>query len=291
MPGTGKTQLAMQLCVDTRLPNNYGGVEGCAVVVDAEGSWSCAAGGDRLWSMAVALVDHVKRIASRKAEGARKKERAGVNVSEQDISWLTPEFILSGIFVFRVHDEASQTCTLYNLPNFLLEQEKKGIPVKLIVVDSLAFHYRVASLSSFTDVNGSSNKSTSLSTTHNLTRMAAFLTEVACEFDLAVVAINHLTTRIERDSRDNKWTGTKMMPALGESWAHSITTRLMVDHYRHFHKTGESHSSSAQGMDEIRTCTLVKSPHKPNGTALFTITDKGVRGPDLPQPQKRPRLI
>ena len=69
-----------------------------------------------------------------------------------------------------------------------------------------------------------------------------------------------------------------MVPALGESWAHSITTRLMVDHYRHFHDTGESGAVNAHGMDEVRTCTLVKSPHKPNGTALFMITDKGIRG-------------
>jgi RecA/RadA recombinase len=30
-------------------------------------------------------------------------------------------------------------------------------------------------------------------------------------------------------------------------------------------------------MKELRTCRLVKSPHKPPGTALFAITDKGIR--------------
>jgi hypothetical protein len=111
--------------------------------------------------------------------------------------------------------------------------------------------------------------------------MAAFLTELASEFDLAVVAMNHLTSRIEKDGNNNK-SGTKMVPALGESWAHSVTSRLIIDHYRQLHATDGS-------MDEVRTCTLVKSPHKPSGTSLFKITDKGIRGlsPQLLQSQSQ----
>ncbi|KAL7535008.1 hypothetical protein ACHAXR_006205 [Thalassiosira sp. AJA248-18] len=289
LPGVGKTQLAMQLCVDSRLPVTSGGVEGCAVVIDAEGSWSSAAGGDRLWSMAVAFVEHLKLSASKKL-ARRAREGAGATVNESAIdslvpSWLTPESVLEGIHIFRVHDEASQTCTLYNLPNFLLEQEEKGRPVKLLVIDSMAFHYRVASSSSYSSNGSSNNKNNSLSNTHNLTRMAGFLTELASEFDLAVVAMNHLTTRIEKDDINNAG-GTKLVPALGESWAHSITSRLMID----FHTTADaSHSTGTHSMDEVRRCTLVKSPHKPPGNALFMITDKGIRGVP-PQANKRARL-
>ena len=283
LPGTGKTQLAMQLCVDTRIPKEQGGVEGCAVVIDAEGSWS---GGDRLFSMAVALADHMSVSAQRK---------------KMAMPTITPESILEGIHIFRVHDEASQTCTLHNLPKFLLEQEEKKTPVKLVVIDSLAFHYRVASSSSSSGSVKNSNSNTnnnSLSTTHNLTRMAAFLTELASEFDLAVVAMNHLTTRIEKDANNNAVGGTKLVPALGESWAHSVTSRLMIDHYRQFHNTTDASSSPSTGahnMDEARVCTLVKSPHKPTGTALFVITDKGIRGPpkrleSQSQPAKRTKL-
>ncbi|KAL7527325.1 hypothetical protein ACHAWF_002134 [Thalassiosira exigua] len=267
LPGVGKTQLAMQLCVDTRLPRKYGGVGGSAVVIDAEGSWSGAAGGDRLWSIAHALSDHVKSTALR---------RAGPNVDEVERNSLlseciSPESVLEGIHIFRVHDEASQTCTLYNLPKFLLELEEKKTPVKLVVIDSMAFHYRVASSSS----SAGGNKNSSLSTTHNLTRMATFLMELATEFDLAVVAMNHLTTRKD----DNNNGGTKLVPALGESWAHSITSRLIVDYYDHFGSSDGQASNMAQRKNEVRMCTLVKSPHKPSGNALFEITDKGIRGP------------
>ena len=282
LPGVGKTQLAMQICVDTRLPSDIGGVGGHAVVIDAEGSWSGAAGGDRLWSMAVALCSHVQNGAKRKLAAAKGKRpndltEDEVNSLYQSDSWLTPEKILEGIHIFRVHDEASQTCTLYNLPKFLLEQEEKNTPVKLVVIDSLAFHYRVASSSSMTGT--STAKNNSLSTTHNLTRMSAFLTEMATEFDLAVVAMNHLTTRIEKDDKNNPGGTTKLVPALGESWAHSITSRLMIDHYR---QSGEPR------LAEARVCTLVKSPHKPTGTAVLMITNKGIRGvePELLKPQE-----
>eukprot|EP00984_Skeletonema_dohrnii_P005921 scaffold2103_cov99-Skeletonema_dohrnii-CCMP3373.AAC.5 len=276
LPGSGKTQLAMQLCVDARLPGKYGGVEGCAVVIDAEGSWS-GAGVDRLWSLAGALVDHVKSSALRKMETIRAKEMAnggrGANTDtttapeELVPTWFTPESILDGIHIFRVHDESEQTCTLYNLPQFLQEQEEKGKPVKILVIDSLAFHYRVAS-----SIN-SSNKGNFLSTTTSLTRMAAFLQELASEFDLAVLALNHLTNKLDKDSTGAG--GMKLVPALGESWAHSVTSRLMVDFY---HRHVPNGASSGGVMGEVRTCSLIKSPHKPNGTACFMITDKGIRG-------------
>jgi hypothetical protein len=40
LPGVGKTQLCMQLCVDARLPTAFGGVQGDAVYLDTEGSFS-----------------------------------------------------------------------------------------------------------------------------------------------------------------------------------------------------------------------------------------------------------
>lgn len=274
LPGSGKTQLAMQLCVDARLPGQYGGVEGCAVVIDAEGSWS-GAGVDRLWTLAGALVDHVRGSALRKMEANKAREMTNGGGANTDTTaaeellptWFTPESILDGIHIFRVHDESEQTCTLYNLPQFLQEQEEKGMPVKILVIDSLAFHYRVAS-----SIN-SSNKGNFLSTTTSLTRMAAFLQELASEFDLAVLALNHLTNKLDKDSTGAG--GMKLVPALGESWAHSVTSRLMVDFY---HRHVPNGSLPGGVMGEVRTCSLVKSPHKPNGTALFMITDKGIRG-------------
>ena len=339
LPGSGKTQLAMQLCVDARLPGKYGGVEGCAVVIDSEGSWGGfhgSAGMERCWDMAVALVEHVRSSALRKMEARRAREedkegggggggggavgsssRLGGRSEEEELAslvpcWFTPQSILEGIHIFRVHDEASQTCTMYNLPQFLLEQEEKGTPVKIVVVDSVAFHYRMTNSSStstapsqsslsFTNKNNNGKhiiskggKSTnSFSNTHNITRIATLLTEIASEFDVAVVAMNHLTTKMDIDNNNPGTSsgGTKLVPALGESWAHAVSSRLMIDHLHRL--CPESSAPMDDTMEDIRVCTLVKSPHKPPGTAQFVITDKGIRGVpprDISRAQKRARL-
>lgn len=270
LPGSGKTQLCMQLAVDVRLPAKQGGVEGCTVVIDSEGSW-CGSGTERLWSMATSLVDHVTGSAKRRAEAKRAREGPSASGVEESLvpDWFSAESIMEGVHIFRVHDIAAQTATLYSLPKFLLEQERKGKPVKLLVLDSLAFHYRASAAASRNTKKYS--KINSINNTYNLTRMATFLSELASEFEIAVVAMNHMTTRVDR--KDPNGPGTKLIPALGESWAHSVTSRLIVDFYR---RSNPGIPLTAD-MKELRTCRLVKSPHKPPGTALFAITDKGIR--------------
>lgn len=67
---------------------------------------------------------------------------------------------------------------------------------------------------------------------------------------------------------------TSIIPALGESWAHSVTTRLilMLD------PRSPGNGTYGRGQGQGRLCKLVKSPHKPAGTAAFTVTSFGVRG-------------
>ena len=288
LPGSGKTQLTMQLAVDARLPAKQGGVEGCTVVIDSEGDW-CGAGTERLWNMASSLVDHVNESAQRRAEAKRARDGSSLSSHEESLvpDWFTAEKIMEGVHIFRVHDEPSQTATLYSLPQFLLEQERKGMPVKLVVVDSMAFHYRASA--SVARSKNRYNKSASVNNTYTLTKMATFLSELASEFELAVVAINHMTTRFDR--KDKSGTTSSLVPALGESWAHTVTSRLIID----FYQRSNPGVNLTHDMKELRTCRLVKSPHKPQGTALFTITNKGIRGPSAQltntQPeQKKPRL-
>ena len=105
-----------------------------------------------------------------------------------------------------------------------------------------------------------------------LTSIAAYLSSISTNFDLSVIAINHLTTKVGK-SNDNNTTekgDVRLVPALGESWAHAITTRMILD----FCKDPETVSDN----QNIRHCNLVKSPHKPAGHALFQVTEKGIRG-------------
>ncbi len=71
------------------------------------------------------------------------------------------------------------------------------------------------------------------------------------------------------DDNSSDW---KLIPALGESWAHATTTRLLLMNDEHRH--GQNH--------QRRICKLCKSPHKPSGRALFSITQFGIRDCVLP---------
>lgn len=136
-PGCGKTQLAMQLSVDARLPTEYGGVAGEAVYIDTEGNFSP----ERCFTMAHALVDHVRKSKKRRQNNANNQyHRPLPSIPD----WFEPETIMKGIHVYRAHDEAAQTAIITALPNFLRERADMGCPVRLLVVDSIAFHYRVS---------------------------------------------------------------------------------------------------------------------------------------------------
>ncbi len=125
------------------------------------------------------------------------------------------------------------------------------------------------------------------SRTKSLTNIAALLSDVANKYNLAVVVINQMTTRSGSSGADSNnfnvnsnnvgggdgnsdW---KLIPALGESWAHATTTRLLLmnDENRH-----------GQDRHQRRICKLCKSPHRPSGMALFSITQFGIRDCVLP---------
>jgi RAD51-like protein 2 len=245
LPGVGKTQLAMQLAVNARLPRLLGGVQGQTLYIDAEGSLVA----ERLHTMAQALLDHT--------QGTLRRRRPHDASLPLDFSKV--EQILEGIHVFRVHDEASQTATIYSLPywieqinNASSQEGESSIPVKLIVVDSIAFHYRTQNPAS---------KEFYLHRTRALTQLAAFLNDLARDYNVAVVCLNQMTTKIDNNV-------SRLVPALGESWAHAVTTRLLLS---------QDDQSSPR-----RVCTLVKSPCMPSGMAYYQVTESGIRDVSTP---------
>lgn len=270
LPGVGKTQLAMQLCIDARLPKEHGGVQGEAVYIDSEGSFSP----ERCFAMAQFLVEHVRANTERRNRAAVASSTSTSNAQATTRHtppplWFTPETILDGIHVYRVHDEAAQMATIQSLPTMIQKRAELGNPVRLVVIDSIAFHYRCAPPGS-----------DYMARTRSLTTTAAFLSDVATKFDVAVVAINQMTTKMGANHNNNNG-GTnstsghgnsmestdrdsRLVPALGEAWAHATTTRLLLSY------GGEQHAST-------RRCTLVKSPHKAAGTALYQVTEAGIR--------------
>lgn len=106
--------------------------------------------------------------------------------------------------------------------------------------------------------------------TRSLSTIASLLSDIATSFDVAVVVINQMTTKFG----SNAGTGqaeSRLVPALGESWAHATTTRLVL-----------SSSSAASQNRAHRTCSLIKSPHRPCGTATYKVLECGIRDIDTP---------
>ncbi len=108
--------------------------------------------------------------------------------------------------------------------------------------------------------------------------MATLLADLAQKHNLAVMVTNHVTTQIVNGQ-------SRIVPALGESWAHAVTNRLFISQQQEQPPppdgdSMDSHDHSALAVGTVRKCFLIKSPHKPNGDAYFQVLECGIR--DVP---------
>ena len=146
--------------------------------------------------------------------------------------------VLSRIHYFRIHDYVQQLAVVQTLPTFL----KAHPQVKLVVVDSIAFHFR----QNFDDMS---------LRTRLLNGMAQHLLRLATTHKLAVVLMNQMTTKYVGGSGK-----MQLAPALGESWGHAATNRVVLC-----------------WEDRVRTATLYKSPTMQEATIEYTVTADGIR--------------
>lgn len=261
-PGIGKTQWAMQLAVNVQIPPSFGGVAGRTIYIDTEGSLTP----ERCHDMARHLVQHVttKHLKTQQV----RPEVQGLP------DWFTAEGLLEGIQVLRVYDVATLDATLSTLEKICRQPpETTERPVRLIVVDSLAFPVRAESTNDF------------IGRTQQLTQWAMKLSQLASQSPLpkAVVVLNQMTTTsgsgpekgVNKEHSLSALAGgsSTLIPALGEAWAHAVTNRLVL-------------AESSEG----RICRLVKSPRLPSGRAPYGVVDGGIRDMDFVRAGKRPRL-
>jgi len=230
VPGIGKTQVGMQLSVDVQIPHAFGGLGGEAVYVDTEGSFS----GVRVASMAKEAVRHLRKIAGR-SNDERVSEAAQAFGIKQ---------IMDKIYVYRLHDVAEVVAFVNRLPRLLGENPR----IRLVVIDSVTFHFRYG----FDDMR---------QRTRMLSQLAATLNEAASSHQVAIVLVNQVTTRFgsDREGRDDGGEG-RIVPALGETWAHASTNRIML-----FWRDG------------VRQAHLFKSTSLRNDTVPFKVTAEGIR--------------
>lgn len=233
VPAVGKTQLGIQLAIDVQIPAAFGGLGASAVYIDTEGSFMV----ERVVEIADACTRHLKKLAINNGTAAQLEAASKVS----------RDGMLANIHFFRVRDYTEQLAVTQMLPSFIANHPE----VKLIVIDSIAFHFR----QDFQDM---------AQRTRVLAEMAQKLMHLAEEKDLAVVLMNQVTTKVLDNNR-----GSKLVPALGDSWAHAATSRIIL-----------------YWQEQTRHAFLYKSPWLPAKTAEYHVTADGIRGR---RPQKRPR--
>ncbi|XP_053173802.1 DNA repair protein RAD51 homolog 3 [Scomber japonicus] len=192
----------------------------------------------RAIDIATAAVRHCSLLA----EDAEQREA---------VTTFTVETILSNIFVLRCRDYVELLAEIHLLPNFLSQHPR----VRLLVIDSVASPFRKL----FDDLS---------QRTRLLNSLAQQLIDTATSRDIAVVMTNHMTTRVQGSQSQH-------VPALGDSWGHGPTIRLLL------------HWAGAR-----RLAAIFKSPGHADATVQYQITHDGFR--DVEQSQqpesKRPRI-
>lgn len=223
VPGIGKTQIGIQLAINVQLPVEFSGLDGEAVYIDTEGSFSK----ERFSDMAQGFLQHLRKVSQARRDPERERVSNAMTVQE----------MMKKMHYFRVRDASEQLAVVEVLPSFLLQHPR----VKIVVMDSIAFHFR----QDFDDFGAR---------TRILNQMSQQLMSLANSYQLAVVLMNQMTTRIAAEGQ------SRLVPALGDSWAHAATNRILL-----------------YWKEESRFALLFKSPIMPASTSEYIVTSAGIR--------------
>lgn len=221
VPGIGKTQLGIQLAVNAQIPADYGGLGGKAVYIDTEGSFMA----ERVLQIAEACAQDMLEY-----NNVLRRDSQACRVDEQPMSFL------DNIFYFRICTYTEQIAVINYLEKFISEHKD----VKVVVIDSITFHFR----QDFEDM---------ALRTRLLSGMALKLMKLAKKFNLAVVLLNQVTTKYTEGS-------FQLALALGDSWAHAATNRIIL------YWNGNE-----------RYAYIDKSPSLPSASAAYAVTGRGIR--------------
>ncbi|KAL9644856.1 hypothetical protein ABK040_005336 [Willaertia magna] len=210
VPGVGKTQLALQLAIDVQMPTAFDGIEGECIYIDTEGSFTA----ERTKEIAEHFISHLNGIANKWGDSDLTKKEKML----QSLENFTVEKILSSIHYYRIMS-LWELIGLILVISELLKQEQYS-KVKLIIIDSIAFHLRKSSLESDNKIKEDVKRS-----------LGVKLKEIAQEFNLAVVTTNQVTTKFSKQT--DEYGHTKQVqyfaPSLNQPWLSQVTFGIFLE--------------------------------------------------------------
>ncbi|ETN63737.1 RAD51C protein [Anopheles darlingi] len=193
-PGSGRTQLCLQLCVTVQIPRALGGIEGRVAYLDTNYGFSTK----RIREMGRACLEHCVKLT-----------RARNMNPEEILAGVTEDSILDNVLYGHVQTTSHIFEAIAELQSKLFQGEK----IQLIIIDSYSFLIR----------NTITNSLERVKVDHEILTL---LHKLAHRFGCAVVITNDVTTDFSSVRKTNE--EPLIVPALGDSHSHKINQRILL---------------------------------------------------------------
>ncbi|KAB2944228.1 MAG: DNA repair and recombination protein RadA [Candidatus Methanoperedens sp.] len=214
--GSGKTQVGHQMAVNVQLPKEEGGLEGSVIIIDTENTFRP----ERITQMVMGLsAKHGK---------------------EYD-----PEEFLKNIHVAKAYNSNHQILLVDTASDLALKLRDNGMPVRLLIVDSLTAHFRAEYV----------GRGTLADRQQKLNKHMHDLMKFASLYNAAIIVTNQVM------SKPDAFFGDPTKPIGGHIVGHTATFRLYL----------------RKSKGEKRIARLVDSPNLPEGEAIFSVTTEGLK--------------
>lgn len=205
--GSAKTQIAHALAVNVQLPKEKGGAEGMAVFIDGEGTFR---------------PERIKQFAE------------GIGMD--------PDEALANIKVGRAFNSDHQMLMSEKVEDLIV---KEGLPIKLIIIDSLTSHFRSEFI----------GRGTLAERQQKLNKHMHVLAKLAHKHNLSVYVTNQVM------AKPDQFFGDPTEAIGGNIVGHNSTFRIYL----------------RRGKKGSRVAKLVDSPNLPEGEAMFFVTESALK--------------
>ncbi len=274
--GTGKTQLAMQLMLNARLPIDLGGFNSSSIFLNSESDFPV----DRLYQLAESWQKRYSYIEIKKSD------------------------FLDRIYLDNVKTVESLFRLIFEKLPALIEKSQS----KLLIIDSIAAIFR-------SDEGGTANSNTEQSNNsrfirplaqraEDFFRLSAQLKILAAKYSLVILILNQVTDVVQNEENSHsdrsglglmvKSSGRSVIPALGLAWSNCVETRIFLTRTRNqsqqqstikpANEESEEESATASapsrptGAEIGRQLFIMFSPALPRSKTRFVLDTDGIHG-------------